>query len=53
MPVVKFTLQKGQTAALKTKLGNAVNLALENAGVSKADRFRDSWNLVLALLIKK
>jgi len=40
MPVVTFTLLKGQPAALKTKLGQAVNLALENAGVPKADRFQ-------------
>ena len=40
MPIVTFTLQKGQPAALKTKLGNAVNLALENVGVPKADRFQ-------------
>src|ERR1700737_1272098 len=40
MPVVTFTLLKGQPAALKTKLGQAVLLALENAGVSKADRFQ-------------
>jgi hypothetical protein len=33
MPVVTFTLLKGQPAALKTKLGHAVHLALENAGV--------------------
>ena len=40
MPVVTFTLLKGQPAALKTKLGHAVHLALENAGVPKADRFQ-------------
>jgi hypothetical protein len=40
MPLVTFTLLKGQSAALKTKLGDAVHLALENAGVPKADRFR-------------
>jgi hypothetical protein len=40
MPVVTFTLLKGQSAALKTKLGHAVQLALENAGVSSADRFQ-------------
>ena len=40
MPVVTFTLLKGQPAALKTELGQAVNLALENAGISKADRFQ-------------
>ena len=40
MPVVTVTLLKGQPAALKTKLGDAVHLALENAGVSKADRFQ-------------
>jgi len=40
MPLVTFTLLKGQPAALKTKLGHAVHLALENAGVPKADRFQ-------------
>src|SRR5471030_111558 len=40
MPVVTFTLLKGQPAALKTKLGHAVHLALENAGIPKADRFQ-------------
>jgi hypothetical protein len=40
MPVVTFTLLKGQPAALKTKLGEAVHLALENAGIPKADRFQ-------------
>ena len=40
MPVVTFTLLKGQPAALKTKLGHAVHPALENAGVHKADRFQ-------------
>jgi Tautomerase enzyme len=40
MPVVTFTLLKGQPAALKTKLGHAVHLALENAGVPNTDRFQ-------------
>ncbi len=40
MPLVTFTLLKGQPAALKTKLGQVVHLALENAGVPKADRFQ-------------
>ena len=40
MPLVTFTLLKGQTAALKTKLGRAVHLALENAGVPHTDRFQ-------------
>jgi hypothetical protein len=40
MPVVTFTLLKGQPATLKNKLGHAVHLALENAGVRKADRFQ-------------
>jgi len=40
MPVVTFTLLKGQPAALKTKLSDAVHLALENTGISKADRFQ-------------
>ena len=40
MPVVTFTLLKGQPAALKTKLGDAVHLALENAGVPNTDRFQ-------------
>ena len=40
MPVVTFTLLKGQPATLKAKLGHAVHLALENAGVPKADRFQ-------------
>ncbi|MBS1597331.1 MAG: tautomerase family protein [Bacteroidetes bacterium] len=40
MPLVTFTLLKGQPAALKTKLGQAVHFALENAGVPKADRFQ-------------
>ncbi len=39
MPVVTFTLLKGQPT-LKTRLGQAVHLALENAGVPKADRFK-------------
>ena len=40
MPVVTFTLLKGQSAALKTKLGQAVHLALKNAGVPNTDRFQ-------------
>jgi phenylpyruvate tautomerase PptA (4-oxalocrotonate tautomerase family) len=40
MPVVTFTLLKGQPATHKTNLGHAVHLALENAGVPKADRFQ-------------
>ena len=40
MPVITFTLLKGQPTALKTKLGHVVHLALENAGVPKADRFQ-------------
>ena len=40
MPLITFTLLKGQPAALKTKLGDAVHRALENAGVPKADRFQ-------------
>jgi Tautomerase enzyme len=40
MPIITFTLLKGQPAALKTTLGHAVHLALENAGVPKADRFQ-------------
>lgn len=40
MPLITFTLLKGQPADLKTKLGQAVHLALENAGVPKADRFQ-------------
>jgi hypothetical protein len=39
MPLVTFTLQKGQKAATKTKLSQAVHLALENAGVPNADKF--------------
>jgi len=33
-------LLKGLPAALKTKLGDAVHFALENAGIPKADRFQ-------------
>jgi hypothetical protein len=40
MPLVTFTLLKGQPAAVKTKLGHAVHLALENAGVPRNDRFQ-------------
>lgn len=40
MPVVTFTLLKGQPAALKAKLGQAVHLALKNAGVPNTDRFQ-------------
>jgi hypothetical protein len=40
MPLVTFTFLKGQPAALKTKLGQAVHLALENADVPKTDRFQ-------------
>jgi hypothetical protein len=36
MPVVTFTLLKEKPAALKTKLGQAVNIALENARVPRA-----------------
>src|SRR5882724_4060196 len=40
MPLVTFTLLKGQPATHKTKLGHAVHLALKNAGVPKAGRFQ-------------
>jgi hypothetical protein len=40
MPVVTFTLLKGQPADLKTKLSHAVHLSLENAGIPKAERFQ-------------
>ena len=40
MPLVTFTFLKGQPADLKTKLGDAVSLALGNAGIPKADRFQ-------------
>jgi len=40
MPLITFTLLKGQPAALKTKLGHAVHFALESAGVPKTDRFQ-------------
>jgi phenylpyruvate tautomerase PptA (4-oxalocrotonate tautomerase family) len=40
MPVVTFTLLKGQPATLKAKLGDAVLRALENSGVPKTDRFQ-------------
>ena len=40
MPLITFTLLKGQPAVMKTKLGDAVSLALEKAGISKADRFQ-------------
>jgi len=40
MPVATFTLLKGQTIALKTKLGEAVRAALGNTGVPKAGIFQ-------------
>ena len=40
MPVVTFTLLKGQPAALKANLGDAVLRAFENSGVPKTDRFQ-------------
>jgi hypothetical protein len=40
MPIVTFTFLKGQPSSHKINLGHAVHLALENAGIPKADRFQ-------------
>jgi|SRR6476646_3925885 len=40
MPIITFTLLKGQASSLKTNLSNAVHLALEKAGVPSSDRFQ-------------
>ncbi len=40
MPVITFTLLKGQPFSRKTNLGNAVHHALMNAGIPQEDRFQ-------------
>ena len=45
MPLITFTLLKGQPSSLKTKLGDAVHLALGKAGVPNSDRFQRFFEL--------
>jgi len=40
MPLITFTLLKGRSAGWKTKLGQSVHFALENAGIPSADKFQ-------------
>jgi phenylpyruvate tautomerase PptA (4-oxalocrotonate tautomerase family) len=46
MPLVTLTLRKGQTAAYKTAVFNAVHEALVAAGVPPADRFQRVFELL-------